>query len=106
MLPTPLLPGGRDTSLRYICVASCSYDMRTLNPPFVAEMKQNGLVPSPSKALEKRVTVTDGTQYPLTGTCIYFIRPNNTKPISTSNIVEVSVYITTLPLNGTLSSCA
>ena len=56
----------------------------------VAEMQQIGLVPTPSKAQGKRVTVTDGTEFPLTGLCIYFIRPNNAKPISTANIVDVS----------------
>jgi dynein heavy chain len=56
--------------------------------PLTAEMQQIGLTPTPSKALEKRVTVTDGTEFPLTGMCIYFVRPNNSKPVSTSNIVD------------------
>lgn len=56
-------------------------------------MQQVGIVPTPSKALEKRVTVTDGTEFPLTGMCIYFVRPSNTKPISTSNISDVSACI-------------
>lgn len=34
--------------------------------------------------------MTDGTEFPLTGTCIYFVRPNTTKPVSTSNIMDVS----------------
>ena len=37
----------------------------------------------------KRVTATDGTADPLTGVCVFFLRPNNTKPISSSNVAEV-----------------
>ena len=55
-----------------------------------ADMKQSGLVPSPSKALEKRVRVTDGSDYPLTGICTYFVRPNNSRPVTNANIVEVN----------------
>ena len=57
---------------------------------FSAELQQIGLAPNQSKSLEKRVVVTDGTEFPLTGMCVYFVRPNNTRPISTSNIAEVS----------------
>ena len=57
-------------------------------------MQQVGLTQTPSKALGKRVTVTDGTEFPLTGMCIYFVRPSNTKPISTSNIADVSAVCT------------
>ena len=64
-------------------------------------MQQIGLVPTPSKALGKRVIVTDGTEFPLTGMCIYFVRPSNAKPISTANISDVnaviSIYMYTTP---------
>jgi dynein heavy chain len=56
--------------------------------PVTAEMQQIGLVPTSSKALGKRVIVTDGTEFPLTGMCIYFVRPSNAKPISTANISD------------------
>lgn len=53
-------------------------------------MQQIGLNPTPSKVQSKRVTLTNGTEFPLTGLCVYFVRPNNSKAVSTSNIVEVS----------------
>ena len=38
----------------------------------------------------RRVLATDGSRDPLNGVCIFFLRLNATKPISTSNIAEVS----------------
>lgn len=63
---------------------------------FVAEMIHSGVGPSPSKTRMKRVTATDGTTDPLTGVCVFFLRPNNTKPISSSNVAEVCHAHTTL----------
>ena len=55
----------------------------------IADMIHTGVGPSPSKTRMKRVTATDGTADPLTGVCVFFLRPNNTKPISSSNVAEV-----------------
>lgn len=47
-----------------------------------------GLVPSSSRNRMKRVTATDGSEDGLTGICIFFLRPRNTKAITTSNIAD------------------
>ena len=57
-----------------------------------AEMQQIGLNPTPSKVQNKRVILTNGTEFALTGTCVYFVRPNNSKAVSSSNIVEVNLF--------------
>lgn len=47
-----------------------------------------GIVPSSSKARMKRVIATDGTKDGFTGICIFFIRPRNTKAITSANIAD------------------
>ena len=37
----------------------------------------------------KRVIATDGNSEPLIGTCVFFLRPNNLKQLSTSNMADV-----------------
>ena len=54
-----------------------------------ADMVHSGLVPSSSKHRMQRVIATDGTTEPLTGVCVFFLRPNTSKPVSTANMVEV-----------------
>lgn len=65
-------------------------DSPVYTPNSSVELQQVGLAPNQSKTFERRVTVTDGTEFPLTGMCVYFVRPNNIRPLSTSNIAEVS----------------
>lgn len=54
-----------------------------------AALHSGNLVPAPSKHRMKRVLATDGYGDPLNGICIFFLRPNNSKQVSTSNMVEV-----------------
>lgn len=51
---------------------------------------------TPNKQRPKRVLATDGTKEPLQGVCVFFLRPNNSKPVSTANMVEVSVKLLSL----------
>ena len=51
-------------------------------------MLRTGIVPSPSKSRVRRVLATDGRGDPLKGVCVFFIRPNNTKPVTQANIAE------------------
>ena len=53
---------------------------------------QSGVAPTPSKHRMKRVLATDGWSQPLTGVCLFFLRPNTAKPVSTSNMVEVHMH--------------
>ena len=53
-----------------------------------AEMLRTGIVPSPSKTRMKRVTATDGTGDALRGVCVFFLRPNPTKPVTVASISE------------------
>ena len=53
-----------------------------------AEMVWTGIVPSPSKARMKRVTATDGSGDALKGVCVFFLRPNPTKPVTVASISE------------------
>lgn len=53
------------------------------------EMMQIGIVPSISKERIKRVLATDGTNDPIEGPCVFFLRPNVKKNITTSNISDV-----------------
>lgn len=46
------------------------------------------MVPSPSKTRLKRVTATDGTGDALKGVCVFFIRPNTSKPVTVASISE------------------
>lgn len=46
------------------------------------------MVPSPSKTRMKRVTATDGTGDALRGICVFFLRPNTTKPVTVANVSE------------------
>lgn len=55
---------------------------------FTGDMVRCGIVPSSSKTRMKRVIATDGTKDGLTGICVFFIRPRNTKAITTSNIAD------------------
>lgn len=52
-------------------------------------MQQIGVVPSPSKSKMKRVLVTDGSEDALVGICVFFLRPNTAKPLTSANIAEV-----------------
>ena len=54
----------------------------------IGEMVRWGIVPSSSKSRMKRVIATDGTRDGLTGICIFFIRPRNTKAITSANIAD------------------
>ncbi len=54
----------------------------------IEDMVRTGVVPSSSKSRILRVIATDGTGDGLTGICIFFLRPHNTKPITTANIAE------------------
>lgn len=56
---------------------------------FLAKLLQGGVPPVLSKSYIKRLTVTDGLGDPLKGICVFFVRPNNIKQVSTSSIVEV-----------------
>ena len=56
--------------------------------PHTGEMIATGLLPSPGKKV-KRVTATDGSQDAFKGKCVFFLRPNNTKPVAQSNIAEM-----------------
>lgn len=47
-----------------------------------------GIAPSSSKTRMKRVIATDGTKEGFIGICIFFIRPRNTKAISSANIAD------------------
>ena len=47
-----------------------------------------GVVPSSSRSRIKRVIATDGMRDGLTGLCIFFVRPRNTKAITASNIAD------------------
>ena len=51
-------------------------------------MLRTGILPSPSKSRLKRVTATDGSGDPLKGLCVFFLRPNNNKSITSANIAE------------------
>ena len=51
-------------------------------------MVRTGIVPSPSKTRLKRVTATDGTRDALMGVCVFFLRPNATKPVTVANVSE------------------
>ena len=46
-----------------------------------------------SKHRMQRVIATDGSAEPLTGVCVFFLRTNNSKPVTTANMVEVREYI-------------
>lgn len=72
-----------------LCEASESY---LFLPTIAAEMARSGLVPSSSKATMKRVIATDGLGDPLKGTCVFFLRPNNSKPVTSANVAEVGGY--------------
>lgn len=89
----------RRTRLSQVCcVAIKSHLPKTSSiAPFVsvnllffctAEMVQTGVVPSPSKARMKRVTATDGSGDALRGVCVFFLRPNPTKPVTVASISE------------------
>ena len=45
----------------------------------------------PKGSKVQRLFSTDGTKEPLTGKCLYFIRPNNTVEVTAKNIVEVGI---------------
>ena len=42
-----------------------------------------------SKHRMQRVIATDGSGEALTGVCVFFLRTNNSKPVTTANMVEV-----------------
>ena len=52
-----------------------------------------GVGPSPSKTRMKRVTLTDGSGDRLVGICVFFLRPNNTKQVTTANMAEVTIVV-------------
>ncbi len=54
----------------------------------LGEMLSTGIMPTPSKSWMKRVTASDGTGDALTGLCIFFLRPNNSKNVTLANIAE------------------
>ena len=54
-------------------------------------MLHTGVAPSPSKTRMKRVTLTDGSGDRLVGVCVFFLRPNNTKQVTTANMAEVGI---------------
>ena len=54
----------------------------------IGEMVRWGVVPSSSKTRMKRVIATDGTKDGLTGICIFFIRPRNSRSITSANIAD------------------
>ena len=74
--------------LKFYLFAVCT--KFALHPYVTGDMLQTGIAPTPSKHRMRRVLATDGSRDPLNGVCIFFLRPNATKPISTSNIAEVS----------------
>ena len=51
-------------------------------------MLRTGVVPSPSKTRMKRVTATDGAGDALKGVCVFFLRPNPTKPVTVASVAE------------------
>ena len=52
-------------------------------------MLQFGVSQSLGKERVKRVLATDGSTDPIDGPCVFFLRPNIRKAISTSNISDV-----------------
>ena len=57
-----------------------------------------GVAQAPNQQRPKRVLATDGTKEPLQGICIFFVRPNNSKPVSTANMVDVSASVLCTPI--------
>lgn len=53
------------------------------------DLVSSGVAPSLSKQRTKRVIATDGNSEPLVGTCVFFLKPNNSKQLTTSNIADV-----------------
>lgn len=51
-----------------------------------------------AQGLRKKVFVTDGKDMPLTGVCVFFIRANNFKAITSENIHRVSPFKTNIYL--------
>ena len=49
----------------------------------------NPAEPGPNKSNTKRLTATDGTGEALTGMCVFFVRLNNARQITASNVTEV-----------------
>lgn len=58
-------------------------------------MLQLGIGPSTSKERIKRILATDGTTEPIEGPCVFFLRPNIKKQVTTANIADVSIYVYT-----------
>ena len=52
-------------------------------------MLQFGVSQSVGKERVKRVLATDGSTDPIDGPCVFFLRPNFRKGITTSNISDV-----------------
>ena len=109
-----ILSRGGDASLRYNHVLFHAIRQYVL-VSLLAKLMQGGVPPVLSKSYIKRVTATDGLGDPLKGICVFFVRPNISKQVSTSNIVEVCKYCScnikvTLPLvqevySGVLDTC-
>ena len=56
----------------------------------IGEMVQAGINQSLSKERVKRVLATDGSTDPIEGPCVFFLRPNIRKAVTTANVTDVS----------------
>ena len=87
---TILPPRGRDACVWYVCnVLVRSWARRVcFSTGEVCAMPAS----TSSKHRMQRVIATDGSTEPLTGVCVFFLRTNTSKPVTTANMVEVSIW--------------
>lgn len=68
-------------------------------PPICKETGEEVSKPNPGSATPsynsngRRLWITDGTTDEYTGTCLFFLRMNTTKPITMMNIHQVHVHV-------------